>query len=109
MTDGHGRWSTPVGDGSVGLELYEDEMDDWPPLVEVRAERDALSLKADIARWALVAACVDGWADGPGAFCSYVRAAAEALGCEVEFGPDVDWPQASAHPDVPDFGEDYDR
>jgi hypothetical protein len=31
-----GAWRTPVGDGSIELKLYDDELDDWPPYAAAR-------------------------------------------------------------------------
>lgn len=31
-----GAWRTPVGDGSIDLEIYDDELDDWPPYAAAR-------------------------------------------------------------------------
>lgn len=43
--DGAGMWSKPVGDGTIDLEIYDDEMADWPPLVALNA--DLASLRAE--------------------------------------------------------------
>ena len=40
LTDG--VWSAPVGDGSITVELYVDDVDALPPLVEARAEVERL-------------------------------------------------------------------
>jgi hypothetical protein len=31
-------WSCPVGDGTITLDCFDDEMVDYPPLVAMRAE-----------------------------------------------------------------------
>ena len=45
LTDG--VWSAPVGDGSITVELYVDEVDALPPLVAARAENERLWTRID--------------------------------------------------------------
>lgn len=42
-----GRWSAPVGDGTTCAEVYDDELETLPPLVDARRERDEARAEAE--------------------------------------------------------------
>jgi hypothetical protein len=43
-----GVWRKAVGDGSIDCEVFGDEMEDWPPLVELRAQfADAVVIRRE--------------------------------------------------------------
>ena len=42
-----GLWTRPAGDGSIEIDLFNDEIEDFPPLVEARREIERLRAALD--------------------------------------------------------------